>query len=315
MKRAGPFSISAMLFGLGVLLPKCARGQEPATEGALAEVLYRQGRALMAEGKVSEACPKFAESYRLDAATGTLLNLASCHENERKFAAAWLEFSRAVALARRDRRYDRVRFAQERLVIVEPKLSYITAVVPAAAEIPGLETRVDGVPLRTAARGVSTPVDLGPHTVEATAPGRKPWSQQVTIAEEATNVTVLVPTLEPTVPPAIEPPAVAPRPHRPIPTAVYVAGGVTLAVAAAAGVTGYIYMEHRAEEGAEQSEPALGENRRLGAINAGLDLAALVGAGVTAYLYWTRPVEVPKEMSLTPWVAPNAGGLSWRGSL
>jgi hypothetical protein len=314
MSRRSQISMSAWLVGLAMALPDAARAQEPTAEGALAEVLYRQGRALMAEGKFNEACPKFAESYRLDAATGTLLNLASCHENERKFAAAWLEFSRAVALARRDRRFDRVRFAQERLAIIEPKLSYVTAVVPPAAEVPGLELRVDGVPLRAAARGVSTPVDPGPHAVEATAPGRKPWSQQVTIADDPTNVTVLVPTLEPVAPPAAEPPTMPP-PYRPIPASVYVAGGVTLAIAAAAGITGYVYMDHRAQEGAEQREPELGQNRRLGAINAGLDLAALVGAGLTAYLYLSRPTEVRKEMGFAPWVAPHAGGLCWRGSL
>jgi hypothetical protein len=278
-------------------------------------MLYRQGRALVAEGKVNEACPKFAESYLLDAATGTLLNLASCHENERKFASAWLEFSRAVALARRDRRYDRVRFAQERLAVIEPKLSYVTAIVPPAAEVFGLEIRVDGVPLRSAARGVSTPVDPGPHSFEATAPGRKPWAQEVTITRDATNLTVQVPTLEPVAPPTMEPSTTAPPPSRPIPTSVYVAGGVTLGLTAAAAITGYIYMDHRAQEGAEQSEPALGQNRRLGVINAGLDLAALAGAGVTAYLYFTRPVEVGKDVSFAPWVTPTAAGLCLGGSL
>src|SRR5262245_33315596 len=84
---------------LAWLAPGMASAQSSGTEVALAEMLYRQGRQLMAEGKVSEACPKFAESYRLDAATGTLLNLASCHESERKLATAWLEYSEALALA------------------------------------------------------------------------------------------------------------------------------------------------------------------------------------------------------------------------
>src|SRR5258708_3181546 len=121
MKRERRANLILVVIGLSIGVgPRVARGQEPASEGALAEMLYRQGRALIGEGKVSEACPKFAESYRLDAATGTLLNLALCHEIEGKLATAWLEFSRAVALARRDRRHDRVRFAQERLAVIEP---------------------------------------------------------------------------------------------------------------------------------------------------------------------------------------------------
>src|SRR5436190_1912968 len=133
-------SVMADLAAMTVLLaPLYAAAQPAGAEVALAEVLYQKGRQLMAEGKFAEACPKFAESYRLDAATGTLLNLASCHEGERKLATAWLEYSEAVNLARHDRREDRIRFAQEHLSSIEPKLSRLTVVVPPSVEAPDLE--------------------------------------------------------------------------------------------------------------------------------------------------------------------------------
>ncbi len=274
MNRSRRATTSLVLLGLSTaVLPRVARGQEQAEEGALAEMLYRQGRALVAEGKAAEACPKFAESYRLDATTGTLLNLASCHEIG----------SRASR-----------RLAQR------------------------FEVRVDGVPVRSAARGVSTPVDPGHHTIEATAPQRKPWSQDVSVAEGTTNVAVSVPELERVAPDALpRPDSVAlASPARPIPTSVYVAGGVTLALTAAAATTALIYMDHRSRDGAEQREPELGQNRRLGAINLALDVGAVVGAGATLYLYWTRPSEATRaaRASVAPWVRPGAAGVAVEGA-
>src|SRR5882672_6965900 len=170
---------SAAALGL-VIAPLSAAAQPAGAEVALAEVLYQKGRELMAEGKYAEACPKFAESYRLDAATGTLLNLASCHEGEHKVATAWLELSEALASARRDHRDDRVKFAEEHLAAIEPKLSRLAVALAAGADNPDLKLQVDGVVFLAAARGVPSPVDPGEHIVEAQAPGRKRWSQRVT---------------------------------------------------------------------------------------------------------------------------------------
>ncbi|HMJ10468.1 MAG TPA: hypothetical protein VK524_03625, partial [Polyangiaceae bacterium] len=144
-------------------------GAQSSTDAVLAETLYRQGRELMAAGKAAEACPKFAESHRLDPATGTQLNLASCYEAVGKLASAWLAYTEAAVTARRDGRVDRVRFAEERIALLEPKLSRLTINVSPGADAAGLEVRLNGALLGAASRGVPSPVDPGTYRIEATA--------------------------------------------------------------------------------------------------------------------------------------------------
>src|SRR5690349_9072722 len=47
---------------------------------ARAAALFKEGREAMVHGNAATACPKFAESQRLDPAAGTLRNLALCEE-------------------------------------------------------------------------------------------------------------------------------------------------------------------------------------------------------------------------------------------
>src|SRR5687768_960846 len=91
-----------------------------------AEALFQQGRALLDAGKVREACPKLAESHRLDPATGTLIALALCHEAEGKLASAWAEFSDAEGRARAEGAKDREAVAHEHATALFPRLSALT---------------------------------------------------------------------------------------------------------------------------------------------------------------------------------------------
>jgi hypothetical protein len=138
---------------------------------ALAETLFFAGRGLMDAGRTASACPKFAESYRLDPAPGTLLNLAVCHEKMGRIAAAWGEYREAIADARKAGRPDREKLASDRLAAIEPDLPFLTIVVPPGTKVPGLEVKRNGVSLKEATWGLELPVDPGNVEVTASAPG------------------------------------------------------------------------------------------------------------------------------------------------
>jgi len=190
--RADWRALAAVCAGLVIApLPAAAQGSD--ADRALAESLFESGRKLMAEKKYAEACPKLAESFRLDPTTGTLLNLAVCHRDEGRIASAWAEFKDAAALARRDGRADREQFAQEQVSALEPRLPRLTISVSGESE--GLSVSRDGAALGKPAWGVPIAVDPGNHAIAATAPGRRKWETTVAIAERE-NKTVTVPALE-----------------------------------------------------------------------------------------------------------------------
>jgi hypothetical protein len=94
-----------------------ARAEPPpssAQERAAAETLFREARELAIAGKIAEACAGFAESQRLDPHVGTLVYLATCHEQQGKTATAWVEFTEAEAQARRAGLKERIALAHEK---------------------------------------------------------------------------------------------------------------------------------------------------------------------------------------------------------
>jgi hypothetical protein len=301
------------------------------SNSALAESLYQAARDLTAQGNYAEACPKFAESYRVAPATGTLLNLAACHEAEGKLATAWGEFMEAAMLARRDGRADRVTFAEERSKQLSPKLSRLTLTAEPGVDVSALEIRLDGSVVGSAALGVAAPLDPGEHVVDVKSPGKRPFSIRVTLAEIADQKTVSIPTLvpEPAAPPRAAPQTESPPPapppkserSRPVPTSAFVAGGATLALGVASAVTGAMYLSRRADykeyRQTAQSEddhgPDYAPAQTLGTINAILLTGTVVGAGLTLYLYATRPEAPVSTSRVTISVGPGFTGVAARG--
>ena len=79
---------SALLATALLVAPAVSAAEPGADPVTMAEALFQQGKQLLERGDAHAACPKLAESLRLDRATGTLLALAMCHEVEGRLASA-----------------------------------------------------------------------------------------------------------------------------------------------------------------------------------------------------------------------------------
>jgi len=258
MKEVRIRKLVSGLLAASAIFTGAARGKAQGTNAAAAEAFFQDGRALFDAGKFAEACPKLAESHRLDPATGTLLTLALCHEGEGKLATAWAEFVEVEGRARREGREDRVTIAAERAAAIKPRISTLTIdVTPELAPTQGLEIRLDGVAVGAPSFGVAVPIDGGAHKVEALAPGKTTWLGTVSVKNESDAARVAVPALRDSV--RAVPPAPEPKPVEPVPVTqasepkpsggwMSTAGLVTAGVGVVAlGVGGYLALDAKGD--------------------------------------------------------------------
>jgi hypothetical protein len=202
-----------------VLGARSAAAQSLGEASAIAEGLFQQARELVKQGRYDEACPKLAESQRLDPKLGTLLNLAVCHEKQGRTASAWGEYSSAAGIARREGQREREEFARKQLAALEKQLSHV--VLQLSGPVPGLQITLDDQPLTVAVVGVPLPIDPGVHRLAAAAPGRLPWSREVDVPKDRTDMVITVPALDSVpaaapVPQSAVAPVVVPAPSPPL---------------------------------------------------------------------------------------------------
>jgi hypothetical protein len=192
------FAATQLLVGLaaaGTFAPLDVRADTG--DVVVAEALFRDGKELLAQKDYARACPKLAESYRRDPATGTLLALAMCHEREGRLASAWGEYADVASRSKLEARPDREKAARAKATELEPAVSRLTiALAEDAVEIASLEVKYNGVVLKPALFGTALPVDGGIYTVEASAPGKKKWLAKVAVASSGERRSVRVPVLE-----------------------------------------------------------------------------------------------------------------------
>jgi hypothetical protein len=194
--------VLASLLVMSVLAaPGRGDAQAPARDKAAADAAFRQGKRLVAAGKIAAACARFEGSLELMEQLGVRLNLADCYERLGKLSAAYAEF-RAAELALRRAGDRRARFARRRVASIDRRMPRLTIELARGADRPDLTIRRDDVEIDRRLLGTSLPVDPGRHVLEASAPGHHPWKTEVD-ARERSRVVVEIPVLkpDPTAPP------------------------------------------------------------------------------------------------------------------
>jgi len=183
-------SLAALAF-VAAISPGVALAQS-AADKAQAQTLFDDGRHLMDQGKFAEACRKLEGSQKLDPGAGTLLNLAACYEKNGQLASAWVTYKDA-AVASGDRHRDWAKRANDKATELAPSVPKLTIAV--TGQMPGLVVTRDGETVSPSAFSTELPIDAGPHTIEARAPGHKSFAETVDVAKGG-NKTVNVPALD-----------------------------------------------------------------------------------------------------------------------
>jgi hypothetical protein len=318
---------SAWVFLAAVLLGTSAGAQ---SNSAMAESLFREGKKLLELRRFDEACPKFKESATLDPSSGVELALGLCYEGQGKTASAWGAYVTAASLARRDNRHDREQAANKHAEALEPRLAHVTIdVAPETVAVAGLQVKQDGIVLGSEV-WKNAPVDPGSHSLEVTAPGKKPFTLTF-LVDPSSRATAKVPALEDAPPPPGAVVVAPPPPPPPPPShAGRNAGIVVASVGGALLVTGTILGLVAIEDASAAHKDCPGtpcknaqgvsENGTAGTFadwSTGTIIAggALVVGGAAVILLTRRTREATSQArgaEVTPMVGPGYAGLSGR---
>ncbi len=312
---------------------------QDAQRQAQGRALFDEGVALMNANRYAEACPKLEASLERFPGLGTRGKLAECYEKAGRLASAYKTYKDVARLAGGAGDTTRERVAGERARLIEPKLSYLT-VTPPTVEIPGLVVRRNGKPVEQL--GTAEAVDSGLVQVEATAPGRKPFTAQVMLTAGQTSKLDL-PALEPATTASRTAPAPAPAPSSPPaeykmpepapepaswqkPTGLVLgaAGLATMGVGAFVGFYAKSKYDKAFDEGhcdrgnlsCDDTGQGETESARKSATTATVLVsvggAALIGGVV---LYLIAPRSRPTAIRIAPSVSTTGAGLSIGGAL
>jgi serine/threonine-protein kinase len=325
-------SIALSCLALSAFASNEARADASPADKAAAQTLFDEGRRLMAAGKLADACPKLAESQKLDPGVGTQFHLSDCYERLGQTASAWAGFLEVAAAAKSAGQNDREKVARDRAAALAPRLSKLTITAADGVPMAGLEVKRDGAPIGRALWGTAINVDPGSHRIEVTAPGKKPWQTTAQVGSDHDSVVVTIPALE-NAPPEAEPAALPPpaalsagtgaggKGRRTLGLIVGGVGIVGLGIGTAFAISAKAAYDDSLTNCNDNDQNLCkqeGVTRRDEARSAGNVATVAVGVGAAALvagavLYLTAPSGEGAHAVVVPTAGPNGAGLSLVG--
>jgi hypothetical protein len=298
---------------------------------AAAQALFDSARRLSTQGNFPDACPKFLESQRLDPSIGTQFNLADCYEHIGRIASAWAHFLEVAGLARNLKQTDREKVARERAALLVSRLSKLTIAVSADSDVPDLEIKRDGSVVGRPSWGAAMPVDAGTYTIEAKAPGKKPWRTEIEVRGEGAEVGTTI-RLEDAPPSQEAPPAPAPAAESLVSrtdgkaqrTTSFVVGGVGV-VGLGIGTIFALTAKSRYDDSLTNCNPqdpnrcnasGLDQRDRARAMGNAATVTLSLGAAAVvtgAILYFTAPSAEAPRVTAALTLEPRAAGVAIAG--
>ncbi|MBX3192263.1 MAG: hypothetical protein KF819_35060 [Labilithrix sp.] len=185
----------ALTFALVAAVSLAARASSAqTTDAAKAEQLFEEGTKLFDAGRFAEACDKLEASQRLDPALGTQFNLAECWQRVGRLASARALFREVAKIAHATGRAEVEQRARDRLAKLDVETPMLTVVVTGTSRPDAIT--VDGTQVTEQDLAKGHYVDPGDHVVEATARGKQPFRNTLSLTAGARS-TVSIPDLAP----------------------------------------------------------------------------------------------------------------------
>jgi hypothetical protein len=119
-----------------------------------------------------------------------MIRLGACRETQGRLASAWSAYKDSLTRVKDPKKKA---IAEAKVKELEPRLSYLTVLVPDESRVDGLEIKRNGAALDPALWNRAAPVDGGTYTISGQAPGHEAWTTTVEVAVEADTASVEVP--------------------------------------------------------------------------------------------------------------------------